>query len=135
MGAFALPLAVGSSLLQASQTVGAGKAAQVESEVAAKQIELGVTQREADRKATLARALASQTASAGSRGVAAFEGSPLAVLESDIKAEEEATQRDIFQSQLAAMTERAKGRIAKGQARTQAGIGLIGDFTKAAAVS
>lgn len=118
--------------LQFQQRKTAGKVAESEAKVAAQQEELGAIQRETDRKSRLATALASQTASAGARGVAAFEGSPLAVLEEDIRREEVATERDIFQTRLAALTTRARGKIARKQLTAQARIGLISDLQEAA---
>ena len=112
-------------IVQFQQTKAAGKIAQGEAKVAAKQEELAATSREVDRKERLAQAIASQNASAGAKGVAAFEGSPLTVLQEDIRREETATQRDKFQSQLAASTLRARGSIARKQARTAANIGLL----------
>lgn len=132
MGAAALPLMIAGTLLQFGQQVGAGRAAARESELEAKQIELGVTQREADRKADLARAMASQTASAGARGVAAFEGSPLSVLQEDIRREEVATERDIFQSELAAMSAKARGKVAKRSSLMSGLIGLTTGLGQAA---
>lgn len=118
--------------LQFQQRKTAAKAAEGEAKVAAQQEELGAIQRETDRKSRLATALASQTASAGARGVAAFEGSPLAVLEEDIRREEVATERDIFQTRLAALTTRARGKIARKQLTAQARIGLLSDIQEAA---
>ncbi len=137
MGVAAIPLIIsaGTSLMQASQTRQAGKIKQAEAETAAKQEELAVIQREADRKEDLARALASQNAGAGSKGIAAFEGSPLAILNEDIAREEEATQRDIFMSQLSTMTTRARGSIGRKTANATATIGLISDAGKIAASS
>ena len=128
------PLAVGLvlSLAEAGQKRKAGEIAAREAEFTAGQVELGATQREADRKEVLARAMASQTASAGARGIAAFEGSPLSILEADIAAEETATERDVFMSELQAMTLRARGQIAKSSARTSATIGLGKDFLELA---
>lgn len=119
-------------ILQFTQTRAAAKIQQKEAETEAKQIELGVVQREADRKAKLARALASQTASAGARGIAAFEGSPLSILQADIEAEERGTGRDIFQAQLAAMTTRARGRITRKQQEAGAITTLIGSLQQKA---
>ena len=132
-----IPLAtsVGASLMQARATRKAGDIAAGESEIEAQQEELGAIQREADRKGDLARALASQTASAGARGLVAFSGSPLAILQEDIKAEEVATERDVFGSRLAALTTRKKGQVAKSTARTSATLGLLGDVGKLAAVA
>lgn len=110
---------------QAKQTRAAGRIAAGEAEVAAKQEELGAIQRETDRKEKLIQALASQSATAGAGGVFGFEGSPLTILKEDISREERATERDVFQAKLAAMTTRARGKIAKTQASTQANIGLL----------
>ena len=139
MGAALLPLAIGSlvgtSLLQFGATRSAGSIARTEAEVAAKQEELGVVQREADRKGLLARALASQTASAGSRGIAAFEGSPLSVLQADIEKEETATQRDEFSTKISALTARTRGKVAQKQANAMSVINLIGNVGKIASVA
>jgi hypothetical protein len=118
--------------LQFQQRTTAAKAAEGEAKVAAQQEELGAIQREADRKGRLASALASQTASAGARGVAAFEGSPLSVLEEDIRREGVATERDIFQTRLAVLTGRARGKIARKQLTSQARVGLLSDVQEAA---
>lgn len=103
----------------------AGKIAKMESETEAQQIELAAIQREADRKEQLAAALASQIATSGIRGISAFEGSPLTILQADIEREEMATKRDIMQSRIAAMTTRARGTIAKETARAGAGLTLL----------
>lgn len=134
MATLALPLFAATSLLQFGQQRSAGKIAQMESETMAKQEELGVVQREADRKESLARAMASQTAAAGAKGISAFEGSPLSVLEADIAAEETATDRDAFMSKLSSLTTRAKGNIAKKQTTSGAFTGLINDFSMIPAV-
>lgn len=102
-----------------------GEIAHGEAEVAAKQEEAAGVAREADRKAALADALASQNAAAGAGGIAAFEGSPLSVMKEDIRREAKATERDVFQTRLRAMTLRARGKIAERQAKTAANIGLL----------
>lgn len=134
-----LPAAIGTqagvSLFQFFGTRTAGKIAKMEAETAAQAEELGAVQREADRKESLARAMASQVAESGAKGVAAFEGSPLSVLQADISREEEATQRDIMMSKLAAMTTRARGKAAKKQAYTTSAINLIGDVGKTVALA
>ncbi len=112
-------------IAQFKQKRAEGKIARGEAEVAAKQEELAAVQREGDRKNRLAEALASQNASAGARGVAAFEGSPLTILQEDIRKEQKATERDVFQTKLSAMTTRARGRLAERQAKTEANIGLL----------
>ncbi len=100
-----------------AMTVEQGKSARREAETQALAEEAAGVSREADRKERLAMALASQNAAAGSAGVAAFEGSPLTILKEDIKREQKATGRDIFQTQLAAKTLRARGKIAEKQAK------------------
>ena len=82
-----------------------------QAEVAAKSQELAMTQREADRKDRLASALATQNAMSGARGVAAFEGSPLAVLEDSIRREETATERDKFSTEMEALAIRSGANI------------------------
>lgn len=132
MGFAPLALSAGLSLMQAQQEKSAGEITKQESDIAASQIEMGAVQREADRKERLAAAMASQNAAAGAGGVAAFEGSPLSILEADIAREETATERDIFQTELAALTTRTRGTVAKQSAKEGATMGLIGDFFKIA---
>lgn len=117
-------------IAQQRQRVAAGKIARGEAEVAAQQEELSAVSREKDRKSRLADALASQNAAAGAKGIAAFEGSPLTILEEDIRREQEATQRDIFQSQLTTSVTRARGVVAEKQIRAGANIGLIRAVTE-----
>lgn len=116
------------SLQKAQGDISAGQA-----EVAAKAEEAAGVQREADRKARLAEALAAQNAAAGAGGIAAFEGSPLSVMQEDIRREEVATGREEFQTQLRAMTLRAGGQVAKKQAKLGATIGLISNIEDRAA--
>ena len=136
MGAAALPLALagmgGTSLLQFAQTREAGKIQEIEAKTMAKHEELAVVQREADRKEALARAMASQNAAAGAKNIAAFEGSPLTILQADIEAERVATERDITQSQIAQLATRARGTIAKRQASLMSAVNLIGDTSQLA---
>ncbi len=123
-----------SAVGQYSQQRNAAAAASNEAEFAAKQEKLAATQREADRKDRLAQAIASQTASAGARGVLAYEGSPLTILQEDIRREEVATERDVFGSKLAASTALIRGRNRSSSLRTGANIGLIGDVRKVASI-
>lgn len=111
-------MGVMTDVLTLGGTIEAGKAQQREAETAALAEEAAGVSREADRKARLAQALASQNAAAGASGIAAFEGSPLTIMKADIAKEGEATQRDIFQTNLRARTLRARGTIAKRQAKT-----------------
>jgi hypothetical protein len=102
----------------------AGKPQEEELKLQATQEELAGKQREADRKANLAQVLASQSAQAGARGIT-FEGSPLTILQEDIAREEEATERDVFQTQLAARTLRTRGKVARKQANLAATLSLL----------
>ena len=96
-----------------------------EAEISAKQEELAATQRESDRKARLVEALASQNAAAGGKNIKAFEGSPLTILQEDIRREERATERDQFGANLSAMSERFRGRNRSGQIKSQATTSLL----------
>ena len=119
-------LSAGSSLLQFSQQKSAAKVQAFEAETQATAEELGAQQREADRKSRLADALASQNARAGAAGIAAFEGSPLAILEADIEAERVATERDVFQTELRTRALRAGAKIRGKQIKKGAEFGLLG---------
>ena len=144
-----IPIAIGGSLLSAGARQTAGSQAQLEGQITAEQMELearqeevAAKQREADRKDALARAMASQIASAGARGIAVFEGSPLTILEEDIRQESKATERDLFNTRLAVLSKRAgagtarqRGLMAKRTADIEAVAGLLGDTTKIAMVA
>ena len=110
----------------------AGRQAAREAEIVAKQEELGAIQREADRKARLSEALATQNANIGASGIAAFEGSPLTVLEESIKAEETATERDLYMTRLSAMSTRAKGQMEKQASKLRARMTLTSGLGQAA---
>ncbi len=69
-----IPIAL--AAVQISQQQAQASIALDESQIKSEQEDLGAKQREADRKERLAIALASQNATAGAKGVAAFEGSP-----------------------------------------------------------
>jgi hypothetical protein len=111
-------------VMVASQQISAGKIAEMEAKTEAKQIETAAAQREADRKEKLARAVSSQMAAGGAAGIT-FEGSPLSVLEEDVRREKEATQRDVLMSKLAAQTARTKGKVARKQAKGAAILGMM----------
>lgn len=110
--------------LSFSQQRAAGDIAREESKVEASQIETAAAAREADRKSDLARAVASQSAGTGASGIT-FEGSPLSVLQEDIRREEEATGRDKFQARLGAQAAKTRGKVAKSQARGLAVTSLL----------
>ena len=96
-----------------------------QAETAARGEELRMLQREADRKDRLASALATQNALAGARGVAAFEGSPLAILEDSIRREETATERDRFSTQMETLALRSGARVRHRLARASRTVGLL----------
>jgi hypothetical protein len=130
-----LAATVASSLLSFKQKQDAGAIAKMEAETGARSEELAAIQREGDRKGRLSQALATQAAGAGASGISAFEGSPLTILQESIRTEETATQRDVFQSRLEALTTRTRGKVSKKQASSSAKIGLIGDMGKAAQIA
>jgi len=105
----ALPLIVGvvSALGSAAMKDRQSKFEQGQAKSAAEQQEVQVIQREADRKDRLANSLATQNALAGAKGIAAFEGSPLTILEDSIDREKVATERDIFSTQLGTLAARS----------------------------
>lgn len=113
MATAALVATAGASLLSAGSQIQAGRAQAKEAELSAQTAELGATQREADRKNRLAEALATANAQAGAAGIAAFEGSPLTILQQSIENEETATERDLFNTRISALTTRARGQTAK----------------------
>ena len=108
---------VGTSLISANQQARAGKQSLREAELTAQTEELAATQREGDRKERLAKAMATANAQAGAAGIAAFEGSPLTILQESIRNEETATERDRFNARISALTTRARGESARGTAR------------------
>jgi len=115
----------GGSLLSAGSQIQAGRTAAKEAELSAQTAELGATQREVDRKERLAQALATANAQAGAAGIAAFEGSPLTILQESIKAEETATESDLFNTRISALTTRARGQTAKRMGQVGAATSLL----------
>ena len=123
MAAAAIPAVL--SLLSVGAQLKAGRTAAAESEQSALIQETAATQREADRKERLASAMATANAQAGAAGIAAFEGSPLTILQTSIEAEETATERDRFNTRISAMTTRARGKAARSASRIGAAQSLI----------
>lgn len=133
MGTTALVVAsIGSSLLSANMQRRAGKQSVREAELSAQTEELAATQREGDRKERLARAMATANAQAGAAGIAAFEGSPLTILQESIRNEETATERDQFNARISALTTRARGQTARSTARIGAATTLLQGATTTA---
>ena len=114
-----LALSVGSSLFAAGESSIQSEYNKQQAKVNVKQEELAATSREADRKERLASAMAAQNALSGVSGIAAYEGSPLTILEDSIRREQRATQRDVFQTNLTRLgirgTARARARMASSQ--------------------
>ena len=113
------------TLLSAGTQISAGRATARESELTAQAGELAATQREADRKERLAKAMATANAQAGAAGIAAFEGSPLTILQESIAAEETATERDLFNTRISALTTRARGQTAQRAGQIGAATSLL----------
>lgn len=113
------------SLLSAASQRSAGKTAAKEAELSAQAGEVAATGREVDRKERLAKAMATANAQAGAAGIAAFEGSPLTILQESIKTEETATERDQFNTRISALTTRARGKTAERAGRIGAGVSLL----------
>ena len=120
-----LVASVGTSLISANQQARAGKQSLREAELSAQTEELAATQREGDRKERLAKAMATANAQAGAAGIAAFEGSPLTILQESISNEETATERDRFNSRISALTTRQRGQSAKTISRIGAASTLL----------
>ena len=128
--AVAIPAVI--SLIGVAAQVSAGRQSAKESELSAQIQETAATGREADRKERLASALATANANAGASGIAAFEGSPLTILQTSIEAEETATERDQFNTRISALTTRARGQAAKRSAQIGAFTSLLSAGSSAA---
>jgi hypothetical protein len=110
-------------LKEAQSSIEAGQA-----ETAAKSEELRLVQREADRKDRLASALAAQNALAGARGIAAFEGSPLTVLEDSLQRERTASERDRFSTELNVLAGRSTARTRRKMQSIGSRLQLMQEF-------
>lgn len=132
MGA-AVAVMAASTLISAQQANQAATIQKRESELSAKSMKLAGTQREADRKERLAMALASQNAAAGASGIAGFEGSPLTIMEEDIRRGETAGERDAFNTRLGALTTKARGASQASATRTRGLLTAMQQTSSAAA--
>lgn len=129
------PVSIGfaiTSLIAAGSKVSAGKQEAREAELGAETQELAATQRETDRKERLAKAMATANANAGASGIAAFEGSPLTILQQSVEAEQTATERDQFNTRISALTTRARGKSAQASANLGAFSSLVSAGTQQA---
>jgi len=104
-----------SDLIQGYSAMKAGKQKAYDLEMETKQDEIATIQRESDRKRSLAEALASQNAMAGMKNIAAFEGSPLSIMEEDRTKEKKGTSRDQFEARIRKRVRRSQGKNAKMQ--------------------
>ncbi len=103
-----------------------------QAEVAAETEELRLKQREGDRKDRLASAMASQNAMAGAKGIAAFEGSPLTILQDSLERESVAAQRDEFSTNLSNLALRSGARIRQKMSNINARLGFFQSVAGAA---
>lgn len=125
MAAAPMIIAAGASLASAAQKQTSADIEAGQAEVAAKQQDLQVKQREADRKDRLASAISAQNARSGAAGIAAFEGSPLTVLEDSIEREQVATERDTLSTELSTLAIRSGASIRKKMKGMNARLGLL----------
>jgi len=124
MAEAAVLIAAAGTLFSVGGQIRAGKTAVRESELSAQIEETAAAQRETDRKENLATALATANAQAGAAGIAAFEGSPLTILQQSIENEQTATERDLFNTRISALTTRARGQTTRTFAQIGAGTSL-----------
>ena len=106
------------------------KAEKREAESAAQQIELETISREADRKERLAKALASQNARAGAGGIQAFAGSPLTIMQEDIRKEKISSERARFSADLEKLTTANRAKMNKATFDDMLPIGIAGSLLK-----
>lgn len=127
MGISTALLVVGAAgtLLSAGAQVKAGRERAREAELSAQIAETAAIQREGDRKEALAKAMATANAQAGASGIAAFEGSPLTILQQSIENEQTATERDLFNTRISALTTRSRGRSAQTAGQLGAASSLL----------
>jgi hypothetical protein len=114
-----------SLLMQVSAEYKAGQEEAYALELEGKQDEVSVIQLEADRKRDLARVLASQNAEAGAGNIAFFEGSPLAIMQEDIKTEQEYTDREKYEYGLRKRVRRRRARNVKDASYVKMVSGLL----------
>ncbi|MCP4273001.1 MAG: hypothetical protein GY781_13750 [Gammaproteobacteria bacterium] len=107
------------SVLQLSSARSAGKLALKESKIEGRKLNLQNLSREVDRKEALAKAMATANAQSGIKGIAAFEGSPLSVLENLERDVEQDMERDDFMTDLAKTTSKYRGKAQKAGYQSQ----------------
>ena len=124
-----IALMAGTTLMSVSSQQKAGKQAQREAEFNASLEETAAIQRETDSKQRLLEAMTTANAQSASSGIAAFEGSPLTILQQSIDNESEASDRDQFNARISALGLRARG----SSARSQANLSSFGSLLKGGA--
>ena len=101
------------------------KSIEREAKVANAQEDAARAAREADRQEELAAAISSQRASAAGRGISAIEGSPLAIMNEDVRRAKQAKQRDDFSTDVTKMANTFRAKSKASTIRTKANIGLL----------
>lgn len=86
--------------------------------------DVAVLQRESDRKAELLRAISSQRARTSGAGIA-IEGSPLSVIQEQIRQERKDTSRDIFNTKIAKQSAIYSSKLKAGALKTRGAISLL----------
>lgn len=112
-------------VLSFKQQMDAGSMAREEGKLAAEMEDVAAMQRETDRKLALASAIGTARAGAAGAGIAINTGSPLTAMNEMVRQSNVDTERDQFNSRVAALTARYRGAAQAGQIRGQAGIGLL----------
>ena len=103
-----------------------------EGDMAAEMEDIAAMQRETDRKLDLARAVSSTRAKASGSGILTNVGSPLSVIEEQIRQEKTDTERDKFNTKIAAQSARYSAAAKSGQIRGAAGLRLLQSAESAA---
>lgn len=86
--------------------------------------DVAVLQRETDRKADLLRAISSQRARASGAGIT-MEGSPLSVIQEQIRQERQDTSRDVFNTNIAKQSAIYSARLKSGSLKTRGALSLL----------
>ena len=118
-------LPLGLSALAASEARESAKLREQEGDIAAEMEDLAVMQRETDRKLALAKSIGAARAKAGASGIDTNTGSPLSVINEMISDERRDTQRDQFNADIAAQSQRYRAAAEAGNIRGASGISLI----------
>lgn len=110
--------------MQARATRAAGKAQEIETQIAAKSEGDAARQREIQRKKNLLRAISSQTASAAAAGVS-LEGSPMSLINLDIAESKEDYDIDSVNTKTRQRALRFQGSNARTGANAAANASLL----------